>query len=93
MATYRGVVRGNTIVLEEPADLPEGTKVEVRPVPVTLTPEEEREREKAFLRRLLEIGMISRIPSRAPDPPWLDRTPIEILDGPPVSQTIIDERR
>ncbi|MGE0540227.1 MAG: hypothetical protein AB7R89_08595 [Dehalococcoidia bacterium] len=49
-------------------------------------------REDAFERHLLEIGVIKRIPSRLPDPPGLDRTLVE-LDGPPLSQTIIEERR
>jgi hypothetical protein len=90
MAVYRGVVKGNTVVLEESAGLPDGAIVEVRAVAASL--EEEREREEAFLRHLLEIGMIKRIPSRLPDPPGLDRTLVE-LDGPPLSQMIIEERR
>jgi hypothetical protein len=90
MAVYRGVVKGNTVVLEESSGLPDGAIVEVRAVARSL--EEEREREEAFLRHLLEIGMTTRIPQRLPDPPGLDRTLIE-LDGPPLSQTIIEERR
>jgi len=32
MAVYRGVIRGNTVVLSGPVELPEGAEVEVRPV-------------------------------------------------------------
>jgi len=93
MAVYRGVVKGNTVMLEGPADLADGVIVEVRPI--ASSPEElaEREREEEFQRHLLEIGRISSIPSREPDPLDIDFTPIPILSGPPVSQTIIEERR
>ncbi|MGH2588869.1 MAG: hypothetical protein ACRDJE_28425 [Dehalococcoidia bacterium] len=90
MAVYRGVVKGKTVVLDDAADLPDGAVVEVRAI--ATSEDEERAREEAFLRHLLEIGMISRIPSRAPDPPWIDRTPLEV-EGPPISQTLIEERR
>lgn len=92
MAVYRGVVRGNTVVLEEPVDLADGAVVEVRPVVPPADEASEGEREAAFLRHLLAIGMIQRIPPRLPDPPWLDRTPLEI-EGPPLSQTLIEDRR
>lgn len=92
MIVYRGVVKGNVIVLDEPADLPDGAVVEVRPAfPLPATPEE-REREAAFSRRLLEIGLIKSIPTWEPDPPGLDRTPIQV-EGRPVSEIIIEERR
>jgi hypothetical protein len=92
MAVYRGIVKGNVIVLDEPADLPDGAVVEVRSMfPPPATPEE-REREAAFSRRLLELGLISSIPAREPDPPGLDRTPVRVA-GKPVSETIIEERR
>jgi hypothetical protein len=54
MAVYRGVVKGNTVVLEESAELPDGAVVEVRAVATPL--QEKREREEAFLRHLLESG-------------------------------------
>ncbi len=59
--------------------------------PPPATPEE-RAREDAFERHLLELGLIKSIPSREPDTPGIDRTPIPI-EGPPVSQTITEERR
>jgi hypothetical protein len=93
MAVYRGVVKGNTVVFEAPVDLADGTDVEVHVVKRGTDAEDEREREEAFLQHLLDVGLISRLPTREPDPPGMDRTPIEILDGPLVSQTIIEERR
>ena len=92
MKVYRGVVRGKQIVLTEPTDLADGTPVEVRvALPLPPTPEE-RAREDAFLRHLLEIGMIHRIPPKLPDPPDLDRTPVPV-EGRPVSETLIEDRR
>jgi hypothetical protein len=31
VTTYRGVVKGNIVVIEGPVDLPDGAEVEVRP--------------------------------------------------------------
>jgi hypothetical protein len=92
MAVYRGVVRGNTIVLDAQAGLAEGTVVEVRPVAPPAAVQEEPAREVSFLRTLLDSGVIRAIPPRLPDPPGLDRTPLRV-DGPPVSQTLLEERR
>jgi hypothetical protein len=92
MTVYRGVVKGNTVLFEEPVDLPDGIAVEVRPISMTAE-DEGWAREETFQRYLLETGFISRLPTFEPDPPGLDRTPIPILSGPPVSQTIIEERR
>ena len=92
MVVYRGVVKGRIVELIEPADLPDGSQVEVRPVfPLPATPEE-RAQEEAFSRHLLGVGMISRLPTREPDPPGTDRTPIQI-EGGPLSEQIIEERR
>lgn len=92
MQVYRGVVKGKTVVLDEPIDLPDGTVVEVQPVyPPPATPEEQAQ-EEAFSQYLLEIGLIKRIPTRKPDPPGIDRTPIQIT-GRPLSEWIIEERR
>lgn len=93
MAVYRGVVKGNTVVLDEPVDLTDGTDVEVRVVGRKSEAADEPARERAFLQHLLDVGLVSQLPTGEPDPPDLDRTPIEILDGLPVSQTIIEERR
>jgi hypothetical protein len=93
---YRGVVRDNTVIFDEPVRLPDGMEVEVRPLVPEMPPPgtaTETERGQAFRRYLLETGLLSHVPTGEPDPPGLDRTPIEIVDGPPLSQTIIEERR
>ena len=92
MAVYRGVVKGNTVVFEEPVDLADGTDVEVRSVVPPKDDVDESAREDAFEQHLLEIGMIRRIPQSLPDPPGLDRSRVE-LDGPPLSEMITRERR
>lgn len=94
MATYRGIIRGNTVELLDPIGLEDGAIVEVEvrgvlPPPAT---EEERQREDEFTKHLIEIGLMTAAPTHAPDPPGLDRTPITVT-GKPVSETIIEERR
>ncbi|MGE0540230.1 MAG: hypothetical protein AB7R89_08610 [Dehalococcoidia bacterium] len=92
MTVYRGVVKDRMVVFEEPVDLADGVEVEVHVIEEA-SGMDERERERAFLQHLLDVGLISHLPTGEPDPPGMDRTPIEILDGPLVSQTIIEERR
>jgi hypothetical protein len=83
---YRGVVKNNAVVFDESIELPDGMEVEVRLLVPDKPPGEatEAERQQAFLRYLLATGVISRIPSRLPDPPDLDRTLLEV-EAPPVS--------
>ncbi len=93
MAVYRGVVKGNTVIFDGPADLADGTVVEVRPIPNDEPGGDEADQEEAFKQHLVQIGLLKEIRRPQPDPPGTDRTPIPILDGPPVSETIIEERR
>lgn len=52
------------------------------------SPEEELER------KLFEAGLLSEIKPPITDfTPYQNRKPIEILDGKPVSETLIEERR
>ena len=92
MAVYRGVVKGNVVVLAEPADLADGSVVEVRLVNPPTDETDEEGREEAVEQPLLETGFISRIPTRAPDPPGTDRTAVQVM-GRPISEVIIEERR
>ena len=92
MTVYHGVVKGNRVELTEPADLPDGTEVEVRPTTAPTTDAEARAREDAFLRHLFEIGLIRAIPSREARARLKTPKPVEII-GPPLSETIIEERR
>lgn len=93
MTVYRGVVRGNAIVLDEPAGLAEGTVVEVRPVAAADDERSEQEREDAFKEHLVARGLLDRIRRPGPDQAPRDHTPIPILAGPLVSETVIEDRR
>lgn len=93
MVVYRGVVKGNTVVFEEPFDLADGVEVEVRPIVVIGDDADEAAREEAFKQHLVEAGLLDRIRRPQPDPPGMERRPIPILAGPPVSQTLIEDRR
>jgi hypothetical protein len=90
--TYRGVVKGNVIVLVEEVDLPDGTPVEVRIASpksdVAETSRQLDELEKA----LRDAGLVLDF-KRPPYPAWpADRAPIEVK-GKPLSELIIEERR
>jgi hypothetical protein len=87
------VVKGNVVVLDEPVDLADGSVVEVRPVAAAGNGRSEQEREEAFKQQLVEAGLLKAIRRPRPDAPGIDRTPVPILAGPPVSETIIEERR
>ena len=50
--------------------------------------------EEEFDRHLLAKGIISKIPPPITDfAPYENRKPAEILDGKPISETLIEERR
>jgi len=51
----------------------------------------EEERERAFAQHLLAIGMIDHIPEGYPEG-YVDPPPI-VVQGEPVSETVIRERR
>jgi len=95
MRVIHGVVKDGQIVLDDGMWLPEGMEVQVMLVPPEMpAPGEasEAEREEVFLHRLFAEGKISRLPTGEPDPPGLDRTPVK-LEGPPLSETLIKDRR
>jgi hypothetical protein len=95
MRVIHGVVKDGRIVLDDDMWLPEGMEVQVMLVPPQIPPPgeaTEAEREELFRRYLLATGSVSRLPTREPYPPDLDRTPAKI-DGPPVSETLIEDRR
>ena len=94
MAVYRGVVHGDVIVLCEPADLPEGAEVEVRPIEPEPGREEQDEAslEDVWEEEMLQGGLLVRRADPASRPATDDWTPIAI-EGRPLSEQIIDERR
>ena len=97
MTVYRGVVQGTNIVLTEPANLAEGTMVEVRVVePGALAPApdaDEAAREAAFKQHLVRIGLLTGIAIPRPELLEEDDTPVELTPGPLLSELIIEERR
>ncbi|CAN5189512.1 MAG: hypothetical protein H0T63_00320 [Pyrinomonadaceae bacterium] len=59
-----------------------------------LTTPHPRMSEDEFEQHLLDKGIISRVPPPITDlTPYRERQPVEILDGKPVSETIVEERR
>ena len=84
MLKVKGVYDGTKVVLSEPLPLPPNSPVEV----IILEPSTERE--NAYWRKLLDMGLIKSIPPRTRQE--LDFRPVPVT-GDPVSQTIIEERR
>ena len=82
MLRVKGIYDGKTITLLEPLALPKNTAVEVLIA--------EPEPEQLYRQRLLTLGLIKERPDVPAD--TTPYTPIEV-SGPPLSQTIIEERR
>ncbi|TEU14705.1 MAG: hypothetical protein E3J21_15055 [Anaerolineales bacterium] len=86
MVKIKGVYDGEHVRLLEPVHLIPDTPVEV------LIPESagEESQERAFLERLVEEGLLL-----AKEVSWPEEAPFEPvpIEGPPLSQTIIEERR
>jgi len=82
-----GVVKGNTIVLEDDVPLPEGARVALT---VALEERSAEERREELYARLEAQGLIS-VPKTPPER-IRETTPIEVK-GKPLSEIIIEERR
>ena len=86
MTKIKGVYDGKHVRLLEPVHLTPDTPVEV------LIPESagEESQERAFLERLAKEGLLL-----AEEGSWPEEAPFEAIpiEGPPLSQTIIEERR
>ena len=82
-----GVVRGRTVVLDDDAALPEGSRVVVGVAPAEASEAEKRER----LYRRLEAEGTATIP-RTPPAQIRNSRPINVR-GKPLSQMIIEDRR
>jgi len=84
MQKARGIYDGRAIILFDPLELASNTAVEV------LVSDQVTDPELVYLQRMLERGLIKEIrPIPAEEYPV---TPVQVT-GPPVSQTIIEERR
>jgi hypothetical protein len=90
MIVYHGVVRGQVVVVSEGAQLDEGSLVEVR-LPGRRRSKPART-EAEFKQRLLHSGLLREIKTPVPLAGTEDRRPIYV-EGKPLSQTIIEERR
>lgn len=86
MVKIKGVYDGKHVRLLEPVHLVPDTPVEV------LIPESagEESQERAFLERLIEERLLLAKEASWPEEASFEPVPIE---GPPLSQTIIEERR
>jgi hypothetical protein len=84
MRRVKGIYDGEHVRLVEPLEVPPETEVEV------LVPEPSPSDEDEYWRRLREAGLVLK----RPEPTTEERnfTPIQI-EGEPLSQTIIDNRR
>ena len=92
MAVYRGVVREGKVTLPDDVALPDGTAVEVRTLETPLGGDTDEERLDRLEQALLASGLMKEF-KRPPFPPETgDRTPIRV-EGKPLSETIIEDRR
>jgi hypothetical protein len=82
-----GVIKGNTVVLDEAAPLSDGVRVTVT---MTMTEKSLEEREREFYERLEAEGLIT-VPKTPPEQIRRNK-PIDVK-GKPLSQVIIEERR
>lgn len=84
MLKVKGVYDGTRVILLEPVAWPPDTQVEV------LIPDTDGEAERAYWQRITELGLLKQIrPRSVSSRPF---TPVQV-NGLPLSQTIIDERR
>ncbi len=84
MVKVRAIFDGEHVILLEPMSLPPNTEVEV------IIPETAGGSEDLYWQRLRALGLVSGRPV-----PTVDAEPFTpvAVSGPPVSQTIVDERR
>ena len=92
MSIYHGIVKENVVVLPEGVRLEEGLRVEVRTLSQNAALTEEEQREEQFRERLVATGLLRENKLTSRQAPEGDHTPIQV-EGKPVSQTIIEERR
>jgi hypothetical protein len=91
MVVYHGTAHGNTVVLPEGVQLPEGLEVEVRAALPEVADADLQAREEAFYQQLLATGRVLP-PAFGPRVPIEPIQPDEIT-GTPLSEIISAERR
>lgn len=92
MSVYLGVVKGKTVVLPPEAQLADGSIVEVRLAGPVLEVAPDDIADQQVQAALVAAGLLQRIQPlgvRSVE----ERRPLLRLAGPPVSETIIAERR
>lgn len=92
MTIYHGIVKDNLVVLPEGVRLEEGLRVEVRTLSQDDALTEEEQREEQFRERLVATGLLRENKRVSRQTPEGDHTPIRV-EGKPLSQTIIEDRR
>ncbi len=85
MVVYHGIVKDNVVVLEEDVHLTDGVAVEVH---VSSAPASNGADKEALRAR----GLLQDAETPPPATPPVDRRPITV-QGPPLSEMIIAERR
>ncbi len=92
MPTYRGIVKGNVVVLPEDAELAEGQVVEVYVPPSESEQLVASSPEQRLKRRLIELDLVRESAVAAQEPADNDRIPIEVT-GKPLSEYVVEDRR
>ncbi len=84
MAQAIGVYDGHKVLLLEPLDLPANTPV------VVISKQTVEDKEQIFWHKLLTLGLIESIEE---SPVFDSEFKPALVSGPPVSETVIEERR
>ncbi|HLF28004.1 MAG TPA: hypothetical protein VJG32_16845 [Anaerolineae bacterium] len=85
MVKVKGIYDGDKVILLDPVSLQPNTAVEV------LIPDQGVEPERVYWQRLVEQGLIKDI-RPTPTDEWPPHAPVHV-NGAPISETIIEERR
>ena len=105
VTAIRGVVRGGVVVLSEGAELPEGAEVEVRVAIANLAPSDnghdgpDVEPRRPMTEEEWEASMIARglmwprLPMTDEDRRAIEEWQPLVLEGKPLSEIIIEDRR
>jgi len=87
--TYRGHISGGHILLDEPLRLPDGAEVHVQ----VLIADDEPVKSTRLRQALVARGLLEPQPPHGKDPERFRNWRPVVIQGKPLSQTIIEERR
>jgi hypothetical protein len=92
MSVYLGVVKGKTVVLPPDAELADGSVVEVRLAQPATAGDGDDAADRQVQEALVAAGLLRRVqPLGARSA--VEERPLLRIPGPPVSETVIAERR